>query len=107
MSPARIAKIVLIGLACLYPADWAIFQARMSQGTGMGSVAVQHFLKVPFKGNRAEYDYEGTENDSCSRSLFPQYSASAWNPPCWWLEKHKVRWESVEWKGDGVLAGRF
>jgi len=95
-APARIAKIVVIGLGCLYPADWGVFQAQMLRGAGIGSVAVQHFMKVPFKGNRAEYDYEGTENENCTHSLFPQYAASAWNSPCWWLERHKVRWENVD-----------
>jgi len=88
----RVANYVLIALAGLYAVDWAIFEARQLRGGGMGSVTVQKFLSTPLKGEKTEFDYLGTENDNCSQSLFPQYAASAWNPPCWWLARHKVKW---------------
>ena len=93
---ARIAKYVLIVLAGLYAIDWALFEARQLRGGAMGSVTVQKFLSTPLKGEKTEFDYLGTENDNCSQSLFPQYAASAWNPPCWWLARHKVKWQSTE-----------
>ena len=87
------AKYLAITLAILYALDIGVFQARRLRGTGMGTVAVDQYLSTPLKGNKAEYDYLGTANQNCSRTLFPQYAASNWNPPCWWLERHRVRWQ--------------
>jgi hypothetical protein len=50
---------------------------------------VDQYLETPLKGNKAEYDYMGTQPETCSRSLFPQ----AGNPPCWWLARHTSRWQ--------------
>jgi len=88
----RIAMYVLVVLVGLYAVDWALFEARRLRGGGMGSFTVQKFLSTPLKGEKTEFDYLGTENDSCSQSFFPQYAASTWNPPCWWLARHKVKW---------------
>ena len=87
------AKYLLIALAILYALDLGIFQVRRLRGTGMGTVPVDQYLATSLKGNKAEYDYLGTANQNCSRSLFPQYAASNWNPPCWWLESHKASWQ--------------
>ena len=89
----RAARYVLIGAAIVYAVDWSVFELR---GPAMSSVTVQKFLKTPLKGNKLEFDYLGTADESCSRTLFPQYAASSWNPPCWWLSRHKTRWESVQ-----------
>jgi hypothetical protein len=86
-------KYLLIGSAILYVSDLAVFQVRLMWGSGMGSVTVDSFLKTPLKGEKLEFDYLGTANQSCSQTLFPQYAASAWNPPCWWLVHHKTRWQ--------------
>jgi hypothetical protein len=93
---ARIAKFVAIGAAILYAVDWGVFEIQMARGAGMGTVAVEQFTQIPLKGNKLEFDYNGTANQSCSRSLFPQYSAANWNTPCWWLERHKTQWEKTE-----------
>jgi hypothetical protein len=89
----RIAKYVAIGLVLLYAADWAAFAIRLVWGGGMGSVTVESFLKTPLKGEKTEYDYLGTTDVSCSQTLFPQYAAPEWNSPCWWLARHKARWQ--------------
>ncbi|MGD0616991.1 MAG: hypothetical protein ABSB67_04950 [Bryobacteraceae bacterium] len=89
----RTGKYLLFGLAILYVSDLAVFQVRLMLGSGMGSVTVDSFLKTPLKGEKVEFDYLGTANESCSQTLFPQYAASAWNPPCWWLAHHKTRWQ--------------
>ena len=91
----RAAGYVLLGAAIVYAVDWGVFELR---GPAMSTVTVQQFLKTPLKGNKLEFDYLGTADASCSRTLFPQYAASAWNPPCWWLQRHKTRWESVQLK---------
>jgi len=90
---AEAAKYLLIVLAILYALDLGVFQVRRMRGTGMGTVSVDQYLATSLKGNKAEYDYLGTANQNCSRSLFPQYAASNWNPPCWWLESHKASWQ--------------
>jgi hypothetical protein len=95
---ARAALFLLIGLALAYAIDWIVFGLRLSRGNAMGTVTVQQFLKTPLKGNKLEYDYLGQADASCSQTLFPQYAAATWNPPCWWLQRHKTRWESVQLK---------
>lgn len=87
------AKCFLIGLTILYAADWSVFEARRARGTAMGSVPVEQYLQTPLKGNKAEYDYMGTTDQACSHTLFPQYAASQWAVPCWWLARHKARWQ--------------
>lgn len=97
IHPVRIlgeaAKYLLISLAILYVLDWSVFEVRRMRGNGMGSVPVEQYLATPLKGNKAEYDYLGTVNQNCSRTLFPQYAASAWNVPCWWLARHTASWQ--------------
>jgi hypothetical protein len=88
----RVLKYLIIVLAILYAADWAVFAVRLISGGGMGSVTVARFLKTSLKGEKVEYDYLGTADQTCSQTLFPQYAASAWNSPCWWLARHKTRW---------------
>jgi hypothetical protein len=87
------AKYLVISFVVLYALDWGVFEVRRMGGNGMGSVPVDQFLATTLKGNKAEYDYLGTANQNCSRTLLPQYAASDWNAPCWWLERHKARWQ--------------
>ena len=97
VHPLRIlqqtAKYLLISLAVLYVADLSVFEVRQAQGAGLGSIPVEQYLKIQLKGNKAEYDYLGTEDEKCAMAIFPQYAASAWNPPCWWLKHHTQRWQ--------------
>ncbi len=87
------AKYVLVGAVVAYGADWGIFEVRLARGSGMGSVQVEQYLKTPLKNKKVEYDYTGTADENCSLSVFPQYAASAWNPPCWWLARHRTQWQ--------------
>ena|SRR6266702_8791293 len=89
----RFLKYLLCTLLIAYLCDWSFFEFRMIRGTAMGSVSVDEYLKTPLKGSKVEYDFLGTVEARCSRTAFPQYSASTWNPPCWWLERHKTRWQ--------------
>ena len=86
-------KYLAIGAVAAYAVDWSVFEMR---GPAMGTVTVQQFLQTPLKGNKLEFDYLGTADASCSKSLFPQFASSAWNPPCWWLERHKKQWQTVQ-----------
>jgi hypothetical protein len=87
------ARYFLITLAILYALDFAVFQVRHLRGSGLGTVSVDQFLSTTLKGNKAEYDYLGSANQTCSRSLFPQYASSSWNSPCWWLQRHNTTWQ--------------
>lgn len=87
------AKYLVIGLAILYALDWTVFEVRRMRGSAMGSVSVDQFLSTPLKGNKAEYDYLGTANQRCSRTLLPQYAEANWNAPCWWLARHNTQWQ--------------
>ena len=71
--------------ALAYGGDWAVLQVRAARGTAFGSVVVDRFMVTPLKGGKAEYDYLGQEEVTCSKSLFPQLG----HQPCWYLEKHK------------------
>ena len=89
----KTAKYLLLGVMLAYGLDWSVFELRRLRGTAMATVAVEQYLQTPLKGGKAEYDYLGTANQSCARALFPQYANSQWNPPCWWLERHKAQWQ--------------
>jgi hypothetical protein len=86
---ARAVQALLVSLVLLYAADWAVMHIRIAHGTAFRTVPVDQFLATPLKGNKVEYDWSGTEDETCSRSIFPQ----AGNSACWWLERHKTQWQ--------------
>jgi hypothetical protein len=55
----------------------------------MGTVSVGTLIETPLKGNKMEYDWGGTADVDCSKSLFPQAGSGA----CWWLRRHNVIYE--------------
>lgn len=89
----RILGRVLVGiigvLSVLYVGDWAVWRARVAMGGGMGKVMVTSILVTQLKGNKEEYDWDGTANVDCSKSIFPQAGAGA----CWWLRRHNAIYE--------------
>lgn len=89
----RILARTLIGLigalSVFYVGDWAVWRARVAMGGGMGTVSVGTLIETPLKGNKTEYDWGGTNDVSCSRSIFPQAGSGA----CWWLNRHKIIYE--------------
>ncbi len=80
---------LLVALAVLYVGDWAVWGVRVARGGGMGSVVVSSIVVLPLKNNKEEYDWGGTADVSCSRSIFPQAGSGA----CWWLRRHSVVFE--------------
>lgn len=84
----RILVAVSAALAIIYAADALIFAMR---GNPMDQVTVKRYLAVPLKGNKIEYDYQGTAPDPCSRTLFPQGAAQ----PCWYLRGHNTILEQI------------
>jgi hypothetical protein len=71
-----------------YLGDWAVFSLR---GKPMDTVSVNRFLSVPLKGNKTEFDYEGTQPVPCAESLFPQNGSS----PCWYLKRHNLENDKI------------
>jgi hypothetical protein len=84
------ALVGIIGaLSVVYVGDWAVWRARVAMGGGMDKVMVTRILVTPLKGNKEEYDWDGTDNVDCSRSIFPQAGDGA----CWWLRRHHAIYE--------------
>ena len=80
----RIAIAVLALAAAVYVVDYTTWFVRNTHGNAMGSIPVDTYLATPLKGNKAEYDYLGTADVSCSISLFPQGGQSL----CWHLRRN-------------------
>ncbi len=76
-------------LAVLFVGDWAVLRVRITHQTGFSTVRVDHFLAESMKGNKEEYYFTGTTNQTCVRSIFPHVS----DAPCWWLRRHTTQWE--------------
>jgi hypothetical protein len=89
----RILGLSVVGilgtLSVLYVGDWAVWRVRVARGGGMGKVTVNTILVTPLKGNKEEYDWDGSSDVDCSRSLFPQAGSGA----CWWLARHNAIYE--------------
>jgi hypothetical protein len=89
----RVLLLVLIAALCLaYVVDFAQSHYRMSAGrNAFGSVTVDRFSAIPQKApggtNRTEFDYMGSENQTCLNSLFPH----AGYTPCWYARRHTDR----------------
>ena len=85
----RWALVVMVaGSTAGYACDWAVFKLR---GSPSSKVTVSHFVSAPLKNNKQELDYLGSEDVSCSFSLFPQ----AGQTPCWYLRRHTNQVTSI------------
>ncbi len=82
-------KFLLVAGVVVWVSDWAVFRVRSARGTAFDTVQVEEFLSTALKGNKQEYDYMGTAQVTCARSLFPHGGASA----CWWVRRHRTEWE--------------
>jgi hypothetical protein len=91
----RYAVFLFLALIALYLADAAVFEIRLSRGSGLSNVPVEQYLKTSLKGQKMEFYFQGTKLEDCVRSVFPQRAASKWNPPCWWLERHRQHWQEA------------
>ena len=79
---------VLAGFVVVYVGDWAMYKLR---GSPQGTVTVNHMLTVPLKGNKTEFDYQGSSEVGCAESLFPQGGESA----CGRLRRHPIQTTSL------------
>jgi hypothetical protein len=77
----RVAVVLAVGFVVTYLGDWAVFGLR---GSPQSSVTINLFQTVPLKGNKDEFDYLGSQQQSCSESLFPHAGLGA----CWLLRRN-------------------
>jgi hypothetical protein len=77
----RVAVVLAAGFVAAYGGDWAVFRLR---GSPRSKVTVNHYLTIPLKGNKQEFDYLGSTDAPCSISLFPHAGLSA----CWQLRRN-------------------
>jgi hypothetical protein len=59
--------------------------ARLRLPHSLQTVEVRHFLAVPLKSGKYEFDYTGSENVPCVVALFPHFGQQ----PCWYLQRHR------------------
>ena len=77
--------LVLVALfVVVYIGDLVVFKLR---GSPQSKVTVTRYLTVPLKGNKKEFDYQGTLDVPCSASIFPQSGES----PCWQLRRNPIQ----------------
>jgi hypothetical protein len=76
-----VVVVLAVAFVAVYGGDSAIFRLR---GSPTGKVSVNQFVAIPLKGNKTEFDYLGSADTPCSKSLFPQ----AGQNPCWQLRRN-------------------
>ena len=77
----RIVLMMVAAAIAVYGGDWALYKLR---GSPQSKVTVNRYIAIPLKGNKQEFDYIGTLDAPCSRSLFPQSGL----PACWQLRRN-------------------
>jgi len=77
----RVIVALAVMFVAAYAGDWAVYKLR---GSPQGNVTVNRYVTIPLKGNKQEFDYQGSIDLPCSVSLFPQ----AGQTPCWQLRRH-------------------
>jgi len=77
----RTVVVVAAVFVAVYAGDWAVFKLR---GSPLSLVTVNRYVTIPLKGNKREFDYLGSIDAPCARSLFPQAGQSA----CWQLRRN-------------------
>ncbi|WP_420238806.1 hypothetical protein ACOBR2_04190 [Telmatobacter bradus] len=77
----RGAAVLVLAFLAVYAVDSAIFLLR---GSPSSTVTINRFLAIPLKDSRTEYDYQGSSDQPCSRSLFAQGG----KPACWQLQRN-------------------
>jgi hypothetical protein len=74
--------VVLVAVFLLtYAGDWTVYKLR---GSPQGKVTVNRYVTIPLKGNKQEFDYQGSIDVPCSVSLFPQAGQAS----CWQLRRN-------------------
>jgi hypothetical protein len=56
-----------------------------------GAVEVLHYYALHLKSGRLEYNFDRSENEVCTNSLFPHLGYS----PCWYVRRHKLKFTDI------------
>lgn len=83
----RLSISMAIGFIAAYATDWAIYTLR---GSPSSTILVNRYLEVPLKGQKEEYDFEGSSPVICAVALFPQGDKD----PCWLVWHNRNKWDS-------------
>lgn len=84
----RAVIALLAAVVLLYAADFVVLKVRIATGRNpYGTVTVRSYYSIAKKNNKVEYDYIGTEDETCTHSLFPQGGHN----PCWYASSHTER----------------
>jgi len=75
-----------VGIFCLiYVVDFAQIHYRMANGSSaFGAVTIDRYSVIHEKNNRMEFNFIGSEPQSCLHSLFPHAGFA----PCWYARRH-------------------
>ena len=84
----RALVVLAVGFVAVYGGDWAVFKLR---GSPQSKVTIDRYVAIPLKGNKQEFDYLGSADQSCSVSLFSQ----AGQTPCWQLRRHPTQGTTI------------
>ncbi len=91
-STKRALLLTGLGLLVLYAGEDLSLRYRIPRGREpFGSVQVNHFMAVPLKNGKSEFDFTGAEAESCVRAIFPHLAKS----PCWYLSRHNEKREDI------------
>lgn len=85
---ARIAGGLLVAMLLVYLADFTVWRIRLAHGSGMDTVQVTRVSVATLKAGKEEYYFEGSDMQTCTRSVLPPLIAEGFQPPCWWLARH-------------------
>ncbi len=77
----KVVVVIAAVFALSYGSDWILFKLR---GSPFSKVTINRYVTIPLKGGKQEFDYLGSFDVPCSRSLFPQAGQSA----CWQLSRN-------------------
>ena len=83
----RLLLAMAVAFIAAYATDWAIFRLR---GSPCSTITVNHYLSVPLKDRKVEYDFTGATPVPCAIALFPQ----AGDDPCWLIWRKRNTWDA-------------
>lgn len=83
----RLLASMAVAFIAAYVTDWAIYRLR---GSPSSTITVNHYLQVPLKGQKEEFDYTGATPVTCAVALFPQGDKD----PCWLVWRNRNTWDA-------------
>jgi hypothetical protein len=73
-------------LLIVYAGDYIVLRYRVAaKRNPFGTVTVDRFYSIAEKNNRTEFNYAGSETQTCVRALFPHLGDN----PCWYASRHR------------------